>query len=304
MPQLAAYLFTLLLVLGAIGQGHAQEEYPSEACAAANKLESIAQYDILTQAGARPRRLLIEGYFYDKAGRNTRWRQYEAHDSTKYSDRDFNYDATGKHVKMAQISADGADGIIDSVGTDANGIVTYRKLYRPSGEVLFEMWITTELNDRKQPIKTAAFNKQKQLQGYTTFTYNTAAKPVAELGFSMANELEQQTLYSYYPDGTLRKISSIKGTRDTIETKLFMPNGSLMEERRYNQEMHGALDHKIVKKYDSQQREVEEVTYSNNFFPGAKNKLVPSRREVSQYGTSCLKIKTLIYTIDTLSGKE
>ena len=295
-------LFTLYLVVGSLARCYAQEEYPSEKCAAGQKLKSISQYDVdLKLAGTKPR--LTERYFYDQAGRHTQWRQYDVRDSTQYSSRTFRYDAQGQLLKTVDLSADGA-GTIDSARTDATGHVAYRRLARSSGEVLFEAFFTTELNQRKQLAKTIALDKQGKPQGHSLFTYNAAGKPVAETSYSGSATVQQQRHYSYYPDGSsIRKIADIRGSHDTTEIKLFTPAGLLTEEIHFNQELRrGTIDYKIVRQYDSQQREVAHLTYSADYLPGGK--LALSRREISQYGVGCIKTKTLIYTTQPLTNNE
>lgn len=294
-------LFTLYLVVGSLASCYAQEEYPSERCAAGQKLKSISQYDVnLSVDGAKPR--LIERYFYDQAGRHTQWRQYDGHDSTQYSTRTFSYDAQGHLLKTVDLSADGT-GTIDSASTDATGHVAYRRLAQSSGEVLFEAFFTTALNQHKQPTKTVAFDRQGKPQGYSLFTYNAAGKPVTEASYS-GSATVQQRHYSYYPDGSsIRKIADIRGSHDTTEIKLFTPAGLLVEEIHFNQELRrGTIDYKIVRQYDSQQREVAHLTYSADYLPG--DKLALSRREISQYSVGCLKSKTLIYTTQPFTNNE
>ncbi|MDO7849434.1 hypothetical protein Q5H92_23925 [Hymenobacter sp. M29] len=294
----------MIFLIGPVAHGYAQEEYPSAKCAAAQHVKAIFQYDVDANPGvARPTRRLIGSDFYDRAGQHTQWQQYDGPDSAQYSTRTFTYDSKGHVIKMVDLSADKTDGTIDSVRTDANGFATYRRMARPSGQVLMEAFLATELNQRQQPVKSTVFNKQKQLQGYTLYTYNTANQPVREASYSAQNELAQQHTSSYYPTGTLKTTADIRGTQDTLLINRFTPNGLLAEEIHFSQEAkRGTVDHKIVRKYDAQQREIEELTYSDAFLPNSA--LAVSRREVSEYGTSCLKTKTLIYTTAPFSKQE
>jgi antitoxin component YwqK of YwqJK toxin-antitoxin module len=297
-------VWLLLVVVGPVATAYAQEDYPSEKCAARQRVKSIAQYDVeVTPGVAKPRRLLIEGDFYDRGGRHTQWRQYEVGDSTQYSIRTFTYDAQGHVSKTVDLAADKTDGTIDSTATDVNGQITYRRLSRPTGQVLLEVFLATELNQHQQPSKTRIFNKQKQLQGYTLFTYSATNKLVRQASYSAQDLLAEQHTYSYYPTGTLKRMAEIKGRQDTLISQKFTPAGLLVEEIHFDQESHRrAIDYKLVKRYDGQQREIEELTYSNSFSPNGE--LTVSRREISQYGTTCLKAKTLIYTSDLLTKQE
>jgi antitoxin component YwqK of YwqJK toxin-antitoxin module len=304
MPLPGTAVGTLLLLVASVANCYAQEEYPSVTCAAKQRLKAIFQYDIDATPGmALPARRLIEGYFYDRAGHHTQWQQYEAPDSTQFSTRTFTYDGPGHVIKLVDLSADKADGTIDSVRTDANGLVTYRRMFRPSGQVLMEAFYSTELNQRQQPVKSSALNVQKQVQGYTLYTYNAANQPVRETTYSAQQVLAQQRTYTYYPTGTLKRTAEIRASHDTLVVKKFGPTGLLVEEVHFNQEgARGTVDYKILKKYDAQQREIEALTYSTDY--SANDKLTVSRREVSQYGASCLKSKTLIYTTAPFAKEE
>ncbi|RZJ93205.1 MAG: hypothetical protein EOO60_05385 [Hymenobacter sp.] len=300
----ATSVWFLLAIVSPVASCYAQENYPSKKCAVTQRIKSIARYDLdVTPGVAKPRQLLIESDFYDRDGHNTQWRQYEGKDSTQYSTRTFSYDAEGHVIKTVDLSADKTDGTIDSTATDAKGRITYRRLSRPTGQVLVEAFLSTELNQHQQPIKSLVFNKEKQLQGYTLFTYSAANKLVLEASYSAKNMLEQQRTYSYYPTGPLKRTAEIKGTQDTVVIKNFTLDGLLAEEIHFDQEIHQkSVDYKIVKKHDRQRREIEELTYSNSFMP--TRELTISRREVSQYGATCLKSKTLIYTSDLLTKQE
>jgi antitoxin component YwqK of YwqJK toxin-antitoxin module len=291
-------------LVGPVAGAYAQEEYPSVACAASQQLKAVFQYDVDATPGvAQPRRQPIGADFYDRAGHHTQWQQYDWQDSTRFSTRSFTYDGQGHVTKMADLSPDKSGGIIDSSRLDERGYVSYRRLYRPSGEVLLEAFVSTALNQRQRPVKSEVFDNQQQLQGYTLFTYNPEDKVVLEAEFTAEKVLAQQRTHQYYPGGTLRKTTEIKGRQDTLLVKAFTPMGLLVEETHFNQELPGGpIDYKIVRTYDRQQREVEAVTYSRDFGPG--NKLVASRREVSQYGASCLKHKTLIYTRAPFTKEE
>ncbi|HET9503562.1 MAG TPA: hypothetical protein VFO93_08470 [Hymenobacter sp.] len=298
-------LLTLYLAVGSVASCYAQEEYPNEKCAAGQKLKSISQYNVeLSPDGAKVPPRLIDRFFYDQAGRHTQWRQYNVRDSTRYTARTFSYDAQGHLLKTVDLSEDGKDGTIDSARTDTVGYLVYRRLARPSGEVLFEVSFTNEFNQRKQLVKATVLDKQGKPQGYTKYTYNAAGKPVSETSYSGSATPQQQRLHYYYPDGsTLRKTVDIRGSQDTTEIKLFTPNGLLDTEVHFNQQLkRGTIDYKIVRRYDSQQREVAHLTYSTDYLPG--NKLALSRREVSQYATGCLKTKTLIYTTTPFTTEE
>lgn len=300
----ARAVWILFLLVGPVTSSYAQEEYPSVRCAAAQHLKAVFQYDIDASPGvAKPRRQPIGADFYDRAGHHTQWQQYDWQDSTRFSTRTFIYDGKGRVTKMVDLSHDKAEGIIDSTRLDENGFMVYRRMYRPSGEVLLEAFMSTALNQRQQPLKSEVCNIQKQLQGYTLFTYNSADKLVVEADFTVEKMLAQQRTHLYYPSGTLHKTTEIKGSQDTLLVKVFAPTGLLIEEIHFNQELPGGpVDYKIVRKYDRQQREVEALTYSSDFGPG--NKLVVSRRELSQYGASCLKRKTLIYTRAPFTKEE
>ena len=292
----ATTVWTLVLLVSQVASCYAQEAYPSVTCAATQKVKAIFQYDVdVTPGVAQPRRMLLEGDFYDRAGHHTQWQQYDGPDSTRFSTRTFTYNGKGQLTKMVDLSEDKTEGIIDSTRLDEQGFIAYRRLYRPSGNVLLEAFMSTELNQRQQPLKSNVFNKQKQLQGYTLYTYNPAHQVVLEANFTAENVLAHQRTYQYYPSGTLHKTADIKGRQDTLLLHLFAPTGLLTAETHFNEEQPGGpIAYQIVRKYDREHREVEELTYSSDYRPG--NNLRVSRREVSQYGASCLKRKTLIYT--------
>lgn len=289
-------VWTLFLLVSTVASCYAQAEYPSVKCTATQKLKAIFQYDVdATPSVAKPRRRLIDGDFYDRAGHHTQWQQYDVQDSTRFSTRTFTYDDKGHVTKMVDLSEDKTEGIIDSTKLDEHGFIAYRRMYRPSGEALLEVFMSTELNQLQQPLKSHVFNKQKQLQGYTLFTYNPTHQVVLEADFTAENVLTQQRAYQYYPSGTLHRTAEIKGRQDTVLLHLFASSGLLTAETHFDQELPGGpIAYKIVRKYDRQQREVEALTYSSDDLPG--NNLRVSRREVCQYGVSCLKRKTLIYT--------
>jgi antitoxin component YwqK of YwqJK toxin-antitoxin module len=297
-------VWSLVFVVGPVAEGYVQDEYPSVKCAATQRVKAIFKYDVDATPGvARPSRRLIDGDFYDRAGHHTQWQQYDGPDSTLYSTRTFTYDSKGRVIKTVDLSADKTEGSTDSVRTDANGYATYRRLARPSGQVLVEAFITTELNQHQQPVKSMVFDKQRQLQGYTLFTYNAANQPVREAIYSANDVLAEQHTYSYYPTGVLKKTADITKAQDTLLINHFTSNGLLAEEIHFSREgKRGTVDYRIERKYDAQQREIEELTYSDAFLPNSS--LAVSRREVSEYGASCLKTKTLIYTSVPFTKQE
>lgn len=269
-------------------------------CFADNKVKSVLTYHIVSSKDTIQDKWRVTDLDkYDKYGNQILWRQFDSSDSTKYSDRIFQYNSKGNLIKMMNSPKDSIGGLIDSAGIDKNGFVNYRKMYRPSGEILFEMAMKTEINKNRKPTKILIFDKRGEQQGYMLFIYNVKNKIIEERAYDTKNTIVEKTLYSYHSNDTLKETKKIIGSNNINKIHIYNELGLLLEEIHYREELKGEINYKVIRTYDKSNREIENITYTM-----LVNKLRPSRKETSIYNINCLKIKTKIYSIDQITDKE
>jgi len=230
---------------------------------------------------------------YDQYGRQTRWRQYEYSDSTKYDDRIFTY-------KIHDTAQRSNKSLLDSVGIDKNGFVNYRMLYDTYTEIELEALLENKIMSKRQPIKVFLLDKHKKAQAYIAYFYNDK-NYVEEKRFCFPNDsIIEKMLYTYHINGMVKEIKKMKSDHVLSEIKLFNNAGLLQEEIHYSEEVDNEVSYKVVRSYNNQGYEIENITYSMTI-----QVLRPSRKEISEYQNgSCLKSKSIIYSIDQFSAQE
>ena len=235
---------------------------------------------------------------YDQFGNWSKWRQFGFRDTTVYSERIYEYNNKDQFIRMVSNHEDGTS-TIDSAGYNDLDQVNYRKLYNTNGEVYTEVFIEFEINSFGEPSvfinKAAQGNKVNK----GVISYDDQKRVIREVVMDTTQTEVSRTDFEYHLNGVLKRITTTLNGNQTYEVNSFDPNGNKTEAIGYNIELTGDIHTKTTYRYDSKGRLIEELTY----LQGPKD-LRLSRREKTEYESNCLKRKTNIYNVDTITGSE
>lgn len=234
---------------------------------------------------------------FDKFGNWSLWRQFNATDTTQYSDYVYQYNGKDQYVGTFHDPVD-VTAIMDSAGYNELGHVNYEKLYHSSGEIIMEIYMEYKLNEKDKPVNIIGKDSNGNILSRTTISYGDNDQIIEEKMIDLNDSVISKTVYEYYDNGRIKDLSTTINYNQPYEIKKFNSSSRIIDEIRYSNEQPGDIEYKNTFEYDQQGREIEKVTYSNIF------ELRPSRRETTEYMDNCLKRKTKIYSIDVLTGKE
>lgn len=301
--KLSTVYLAVLFWGGTIHDIFAQGNEPTKECLAAQRVKSVTTYHIFEPSDTlRAQWKKTDSEAYDKAGNQLLWKQFamDLADSVTYSTRKFTFNGKGQLIKTVDCTEGEAECTVDSLRLDENGLMTYRKMLRRPGKVLFEheTILQVERNRSKQLVKIDAFDKKNVLLSQEKWVYNAGGKLLSDKIF-VNNAVVQQTIYRYNKGDKLGYVATIKGEKDTLETKAYDDSACLVREVKFDEEIKGETSYVIARSYDSRSRETQNMTYSTY-----GKRLVATRRETTTYAETCLRTGTRIYSIDQFTGKQ
>lgn len=247
---------------------------------------------------------------YDKTGHQIFWRYYsEAYDSTEYFDRHIEYNEKQQAVKQyfrTEKSLD-TDKEMDLMGYDSLGRLNYFASVDTNGIVKVEPLPIIEYDKNNNPVKIIIPSIRVRTTGdwfqthdYAVLKYNAVNKLTEKRVFVKRGEekefLSHKEIYTYHPNDTLRQKTRYSYFPDVgellkTETTEFNVNGLPVKEVYYRLGIKEEITEYTIKRtYDQQNRETETIT-TDIYAPG----VIFTRREVTEYNSSCLKVKTLVY---------